>query len=134
MINQAESKIKLYSLLVDELFRHQTNIWQIPTALASVNFLVIHSFQSQRYPLFALLIFNAGIVFVFYQMVESQYKIMDTIKKAEDAFNPMLAVFLPKIETPNKKNYSPFVFVWILVSLELLFAIYILYLCLKHIC
>ncbi len=132
--NQAESKIKLYSLLVDELFRHQTNIWQTPTALVSVNFVVIHSFKCQCYPLIALFIFNAGMVFVFCQMVKSQYRIMDTIKNAEATFNPTLAAFLPKIEIPKKIFYSPFVFVWILVSLELFLAGYIWFLCVKHIC
>lgn len=123
--NHVENEIKLYSLLVDELFRHQTNIWQIPTALISVNLVAIYNFQSQWVPLAVLCIFNAGLIFVFCQMVKAQMKIIDTIKKAEEKLKPTFLAFLPNIREPKIK--SPYVFVGILLLLEIILAGYIIY-------
>lgn len=129
--NQTDNEVKLYSLLVDELFKHHTNIWKIPTVLITVNFLVIYQFQSQWYPLIALFVFNAGMIFVFFQLVKSQKQIIDTIKSSEDALDPTFHAFLPRVKSPN--CYSTSFFVFILILLEFLLACYIVFLfCTKH--
>jgi hypothetical protein len=130
---QEENEIKLYTLLVDELFKHHTNIWQIPTALITVNFLVLNIFQLQWYPLTALLVFNAGMIFVFCQLVNSQKQIINTIKLAEDALDPSFRAFLPKVKSSNIP--STLIFVFVLIFLELFLACYIVSLCCaKHLC
>jgi hypothetical protein len=121
---EENNKIKLYSYLVDELFKHQTNIWQIPIALLSVNLIAIYNFKSQGFPLIILWLFNAGLIFVFYQMIKAQMKIIETIRNAEKELGPTYAVFLPNIDNPRLK--SPYVFLGILILLETIFAVYII--------
>ncbi|MGD1046715.1 MAG: hypothetical protein ABR936_15510 [Bacteroidota bacterium] len=128
---QEKNEIKLYTLLIDELFRHQTNIWQIPTALLSVNLIAIYYFKSEcvllTVVLMVLWLFNAGLIFVFYQMVKAQMKIIGSIKEAEGKLGLTFPMFLPKIKEPPIK--SPWVFLVILILLEFILAGYILLMC-----
>jgi hypothetical protein len=64
-----ENDLKLYSLLVDQLLKYQTTIWQIPTALVIGNFLAIEKFLAKPIPLIALAAFNFGLIFVLHRMI-----------------------------------------------------------------
>ena len=128
-----ENEIKLYGLLVDQLFRHQSIIWQMPTALISVNLIAIYNFHHSPGPLAALWLFNAAMIFVFCQMVRAQMKIVQTIVRAESVLGLSYPDFLPKISMPR---YAPFVFPILLISLQALLLIRVVAICLcqTHLC
>ncbi len=118
------NEIRLYSLLIDELFRHQNTIWQIPTALLVANFIVLINYQCNSAFLTVLWLFNAGMLYVLGNMIISQRKIVDTIDKAEKKLKSKYSDYLPQIKS-NKLFYPPYLFLGILILLQIIFAIYI---------
>lgn len=119
-----EHKIKLYNMLLEQLMKYESTIWQIPTALVLGNFLAIGNFLSQPFPLAALAIFNFGLIFVFYRMIKAQEKIITAVRGAEEELRKSFSTFLPNFSARHKV-YSPRLFTIILWLLELGFVIYI---------
>jgi multisubunit Na+/H+ antiporter MnhC subunit len=118
-----ENELKLYTLLVDQLLKYQATIWQIPTALVVGNFLAIDKFLTKPIPLMALVLFDIGLIFVFYRMIKSQRSIIVATKTAERKLKPVFREFLPRFK--RHKCQAPIVFVWILYALVVGLGIYI---------
>ncbi len=134
-----ENKITLYSSLTEQLFKHQAVIWQIPIALIVGNFVVLEKFYSNLYVLWSLALFNFGLIFVWYRMIKSQKVIIKATRKAEKHFNEFYKGiyddFLPDFGKKGHHVFAPYLFLFILTSLEIFLIIYnlILWCSFKHI-
>jgi len=122
--NQNENEIKLYNILVDQLLRYQSTLWQIPIALLVANFIVISNFIGNPHPLIALLLFNFGMILIMHRMIKHQRKIIEATNKAEEKLKENYQNFLPKFKKHKLK--APYIFIVILYLLELSFFLYIL--------
>jgi hypothetical protein len=128
----SENEIKLYSLLVDQLLKYQRIIWQIPTALVLGDFLVIEKFKHDPYVLLGLILYNFGLLYVFYRMIKNQSYLIDATRKAESILVTNYKDFLPHFKRP--KISGPILFIRILIFLELFFLGYIIILFHKIYC
>jgi hypothetical protein len=115
--SQVDNELKLYSLLVDQILRYQTIIWQIPTALVVANFLAIDKLANQRWEMAALAAFNMALIFVFWRMIVSQRKIIEATKNAESVLLAKFKNFLPKFKPHHV--VAPYVFAAVLFTLEI---------------
>ena len=123
-----DEQIRLYSLLVDQLQRYNSLIWQIPTGLLVANVLAIDKFQFNSCFLFCLSVFNYVLIYIFHRMLVQQ----EAIKKATQLAEKKLKKLFPDYiaEFPQKHISSTVYFRFILVILNtilLAFSIYIFF-------
>ena len=119
-----ENQIKLYGILVDQLQKYNTIIWQIPTALVAANFLAIDKFHSNSPLLLALSLFNASLIYVFQRMIAQQRAIIKATKSAEAKIKNRYATFIPTF--PSKVVPAPKIFlcvIWLLNTVLLLYSV-----------
>ena len=117
-----DNEIKLYNLLVDQLLKYESTIWQIPTALVIGNFLAIEKFLCNPVALSCLALFNLGIIFVFQRMIKAQRVIIHATQNAEGQLRNEFNNFIPNFQ--EHKIKAPIVFLTILWILELILIIY----------
>lgn len=120
--NPDDNQVKLYSVLVDQLQKYNTIIWQIPTAIMAANVLALDKLSSTPAFLLAVSIFNAALIFAFYKMVTQQRAIIDASRSAENELRKIWPAFIPNFK-PSKFR-SPGLFVWTLGLLNLCLFIY----------
>ena len=60
-----DNQIKLYALLVDQLQRYNTIIWQFPTALFAANVLAVDRLANQPLWLLFVALLNLSMIFGF---------------------------------------------------------------------
>ncbi|MBN8568986.1 MAG: hypothetical protein J0M18_05105 [Ignavibacteria bacterium] len=130
--NNAEVEVKLYSLLINQLHNYEKNIWQIPIALIVGNFVALEKFPLNVIILISIAIFNGGVIFVLGRMMKSQRVIIEAVKKCESRLNEHYQDFLPDFSVNKHSIYSPYLFLYILVSLESIFILYIIFLISNH--
>jgi len=128
-------QIKLYSLLVDQLHKYTSVIWQIPAALLAVNTFALDKFSDSGVLLLGLVFFDAALVYTFQCMVARQQEIIEAAQKTEAQFKKTYNALIPEF----KKGWLPapkfMVFVlWSLVVVLLVHALIVLIpgLCLRH--
>jgi hypothetical protein len=129
-----ENKITLYSLLTEQLFKHQTVIWQIPIALIVGNFLVLEKFPVNLYVSWTLSFFNFGMLFVWYRMIKSQKVIIAATRKSEEVFREThkeYKNYLPDFGKKGHRIFAPYVVLFVLCVLELCLIVYNVFLFLK---
>jgi hypothetical protein len=110
-----DNRIKLYNILVEQLQKYNTVIWQIPTALVAANFLAIDKFLSRPFLLFAISIFDAALIYVFQRMLVQQRAIISATQQSEKELREDFRPFIP--DFPKKKINAPTIFLatlWIL--------------------
>lgn len=119
-----DNQIKLYSILVDQLTKYNTIIWQIPTALFAANILVLEKMISKPYFVLTIFIFNSSLIFAFYKMIVQQRAIIDSVQNAEKTLKAVYPDFIPEFKV--SKVRAPRLFVWTLSLLNMsLFAYFI---------
>ena len=64
-----EEQIKLYALMVDQLHKHNTTIWQFPTAILAVNVLALPHIQSLPLATFVLIVLNSVLVYSMFRVI-----------------------------------------------------------------
>ncbi len=82
-----DSQIKLYSLLVDQLQRYNTIVWQLPTALLALNLVVVGQLANQPgqpWWLLGVAAFDGSMVYGFRKIVMRQSALIRATKLAED--------------------------------------------------
>ncbi len=123
-----DNQIKLYTVLVDQLQKYNTIIWQVPIALMAANILALDKLLSKPVFLLAISIFNAALIFAFYKMVTQQRVLIEASRSAENELKKNWLEFIPDFK-PSKIR-APRLFVWILSLLNLGLFIYSV----SHIC
>lgn len=121
-------KIKLYSLLIDQIQKYNTILWQFPTALVAANFFAINNLLKYPYLLLCLSILNLSLIFAFTRMVKTQRAIIDTTKKAEVEMIKQFPLFVPEFPQPNLQ--APAVMrdiLWILAIVLFFYSVLDLY-------
>lgn len=91
-----DNQIKLYILLVDQLQKYNSIIWQIPTALIAANSFAFDKFsQDNPVILLGLAAVNFAIIYAYRRMIVQQSAIIDATRKAEDEIRKVYEVFIP---------------------------------------
>lgn len=91
--------LKLYSLLVDQLHKYTSVLWQFPTALIVANFFALDKFLAQPRILVVLAVLDGVLVFVFARLVHHQKAIIAASTKAEEVLREEL----------RDTKYQPFI-------------------------
>ena len=117
-----DSQLKLYGLLVDQLQKYNSLIWQVPTALVAANIFALDKLAGRPFALLAVWLFNAALIFTFYKMVMRQRAVITAAQSAEAQVRQAWPHFIPTF-TPSKVP-APSLFVWTLVLLDALLLIY----------
>ena len=111
-----DNQIKLYTLLVDQIQKYNSIIWQVPTALIAANFFAIDKFISYPPLLLALALFNAVLIYAFYRMVIQQRAIIDAARQSEAELKKTYNAFIPSFSVT--KIRAPRLFVYTLSLLD----------------
>lgn len=117
-----DSQLKLYGLLVDQLQKYNSIIWQAPTALVAANILALDRLEAHPLLLLAVSLFNAALILAFYKMVLQQRALIAAARSAEARLRRAWPEFIPTF-TPSKIR-APSVFVWTLAILDACLLIY----------
>ena len=123
--NYSDNEIKLYGLLIDQILKYQSTLWQIPIALLVANIIVIGNFVCNPFPLMALLLFNFGIILIMHRMIKHQRQIINATENAEEKLQPIYGEFLPSFKKKHKLKASS-IFIVILCLMELSLFVYVL--------
>jgi len=119
--NSSEDQIKLYEMLVNQLQRYHSIIWQIPTALLVANIVAIDKFLLHPFFLFCLSLFNYILIYIFHRMIVQQKAIIKATQLAENKLRKQFPDYIPSF--PKKKISSTVYFRCSLVVLNsILFA------------
>jgi hypothetical protein len=119
-----ENKLKLYSLLVDQIQKYNAIIWQVPTALVAANFFALDKFFSNPFLLLMLSIFNGVLIYAYHRMVLQQRAIIDATRKAEDDIKETYPTFIPEFCRAGIRAPSLLVYLlWVLDFSLLIYAV-----------
>ncbi|MBI5054492.1 MAG: hypothetical protein HZC38_04450 [Chloroflexi bacterium] len=121
-----DNQIKLYTLLVDQMQKYNSIIWQVPTALIVANFFGIDKFISNPAILFALFVFNTVLIYAFDRMVTQQRAIIDAARRSETELRNTYNTFIPSFS--ETKMRAPRLFVITLGALNICLLVYVIYL------
>lgn len=110
-LEENDNKIKLYNLLVDQIQKYNTIIWQVPTALVAANFFALDKFLGNPTLLLVLSIFNAVLIYAYHRMIIQQRAIINASQNAEDELKKVYQTFIPEfhragIRAPSLLAYS----------------------------
>lgn len=111
-----DAQIRLYGLLLDQLTKYNTVIWQFPTALAAVNILVLDRLPEEPYALIAIAIFNAVLIFALHKLNVQHRAIIATTRQAEAELTKVFPSFIPQF--PTSRVRAPALIVWVLGLLD----------------
>jgi hypothetical protein len=78
-------RLRMYGLLVDQLQKYNSIIWQAPTALVVANILALEKLVGHPILLLCVWIFNWAFIIAFYRTVTRQKTIITTTRRAESA-------------------------------------------------
>ncbi len=118
----AETELKLYFALVDQLQRYNSIIWQAPTALLAANILAVERFRSFPLLLLPVAFVNATLIFAYHRMVVQQAAIIDATRKAEGKLRNAYPDYVPSFK--QSKIRAPRLMVWTLAMLDVALAVY----------
>ncbi len=121
-IENIDKQIELYSLLVDQIQKYNSIIWQAPTALVIANLLVIENFISSPILLLVISIFNFGLIYAFNRMIIQQRAIINSTKTVEKLLRNKYPEFIPRFS--KTKLHAPILLVIILYLLNLFLVIF----------
>ena len=126
-----DTSIKLYSLLVDQLHKYNSVIWQTPAALLAVNTFALDKFSDSGVLLLALVLFDAALVYTFQRMVAHQQEIIAAAQKTETKFKKDYDALIPEFKKGCLPAPKVMVFVlWFLVVILFVRALVLLGPCL----
>lgn len=122
---ELENKIKLYNLLVDQIQKYNTILWQFPALLSAANFVILP--QLLKYPvlLVALPILNFPLIYAFRRMIGRQQTIILCTKEVEKDLRRSYKKYINYI--PDFKAYglpAPQLFFWTFLIFDLLLLFY----------
>jgi hypothetical protein len=97
-----EAQIKLYTLLVDQVQKYSTILWQFPTALLAANSFAIDKFLGKSVLFVGLAVVDVALVYAFQRLISHQRAVIDAAKKAEeDLRKTKLSSYVPTFHTPT---------------------------------
>jgi hypothetical protein len=95
-----DTQLKLYALLVDQLQKYTTILWQFPTALLAANAFALDKFEAQPWMMFALGAIDGVLAYAFHRLVIQQRAIISATKVAEAILSETTCqAFIPKFTT-----------------------------------
>lgn len=97
-----KNDLDLYKLLVDQIQKYSTIVWQFPTALFAANTLAVDKFLKSPQLLLALAIADVALVFAFQRLVSHQRTVIDAARKAEAILRQTkVAALIPDFRAPT---------------------------------
>lgn len=79
----SETAIKLYSLLVDQIQKHTTVLWQFPVALLAADAFALDKLAEKPLAMFLVGLSNFALAYSFLRLVMQQRCIIDATKLVE---------------------------------------------------
>jgi hypothetical protein len=90
-------QLKLYQLLVNQLQKHATILWQLPTALLAANAFALDKCHEHPWLVLAVAVFNGVLAHAYRRVVIQLYAITKATKAAEALFSESgYGVFIPE--------------------------------------
>ena len=97
-----DTELKLYTLLVDQVQKYSTIVWQFPTALLAANTFAIDKFLQIPVLLAGLSAADVALVFAFYRLVQHQRTVIESARLAEDKIRLLpIGSYIPKFTPPS---------------------------------
>lgn len=94
-----EIRLKLYALLVDQLTKYNSIIWQFPTALLAANALIIAKSIGHWLPIALLGVVNIPFAHAFHRLIRAQNALIASAKVAESVLLKEHPDFVPIFPT-----------------------------------
>lgn len=111
-----DTQLKLYAMLVDQLQKYTTILWQFPTALLAANAFVLDKFLVQPFMLLAVAITDGVLTYALHRLVIQQRAIIDATKASEAILKESTyEAFIPKFSTTKVR--APLLIVYVLWTL-----------------
>ena len=94
-----DRQIKLYGVIVDQLHRCTSILWQAPIVLVAANVLALDRLYERPWAVLALGLFDAAFIFGLHKIVLRQRSLVVARRRAENMLGDEgLADFVPKFE------------------------------------
>ena len=90
--------VKLYALLIDQLQRYNSIVWQVPTALVAADVVAFQQLQSWPFAMLGVSLVSAVLSFAYYRMVVQQEAIISATRKAELSLRIGHDAFIPEFQ------------------------------------
>ncbi len=94
-VHLRDREIKLYELIVDQLHRYGSIIWQLPTALVAANLLAFQHASHLPLVLIGIALFNGAMIYVLHRMTTQQRALIEAARNAEAALGVHYPGFVP---------------------------------------
>jgi hypothetical protein len=118
--SELNTEIRLYSLLIDQLQKYNSILWQAPAALFTANLLALGGkLLDQPSTAIAVAIFNGAFILALYRIVRAQETLIKTMRASEKALrNTDFQTYVPNFE--ESRFYSVTIFLVVMALLDLL--------------
>jgi hypothetical protein len=111
-----DTQLKLYAMLVDQLGKYTTILWQFPTALLAANAFALDKFLAQPLMMLALAIIDSVLTYALHRLVIQQGAIIIATKTSESVLRESTyEAFIPKFSTMRVR--APLLIVYALWAL-----------------
>lgn len=111
-----DTQLKLYAMLVDQLGKYTTILWQFPTALLAANAFALDKFLAQPLMMLALAIIDSVLTYALHRLVIQQGAIITATKTSEAVLRESTyEAFIPKFSTTRVR--APLLIVYALWAL-----------------
>lgn len=90
-----DEQLRLYSLLIDQIQKYNSIVWQIPTALLVADVLALQQLEARPVALVGVAVVSSALTFAYYRMAVAQGTIIDAARNAEAVLRKEHAGFVP---------------------------------------
>lgn len=112
-----DEQVRLYSLLVDQIQRYNSIVWQVPTGLVAADVVALQQLNDRPLAMFGVALVSGTLTFAYYRMVVSQGILIRAARAAEAQLRDQYVGFVPNF--PNAPVSSR----WLIVAALVLFNV-----------
>ena len=95
-IRPDDTQLKVYTMLVDQIQKYNTILWQFPAAVLAANFLALDKFSPRPHILFCVAALDCILAYVFQRLVAQQKAIIKASRNMESVLKlTSYAEFVP---------------------------------------
>jgi len=91
-----DERARLYSLLIDQLQRYNSIVWQVPTALMAADVIALQQLQDRPIAMLGVSQVSLVLSFAYYRMVRQQGAIIQATQQAETSLRETHNAFIPQ--------------------------------------
>jgi hypothetical protein len=120
-----DTLLKFYGMLVDQLHKTSTLLWQLPTALFAANAFALDKFLMQPWIVLGLSLFDFAMVYACCRVRVTQSALIPAIKEIEkELLNSSLKNFVPDFKQRKGELSAPDTIVALLALMSAALFVY----------